>query len=1551
MEHAIAEMQDALSAWAAQRTADGVARAGAAVALLESAESMLRAGAGVPPPDWHAYLDATGGPTFLGALPDRERRDRWAHTTFAAIDRSGYSLRTLLRQRVARHGDRVLLEDSRDEDPAWTYAQVEWYTGALASLFLDAAPHEPRIAVYADNSVDAACADLACLLHGLLSTPLNVHFDVETLSWIFGRLAIDIVVTDTDARAARVVQAAAAAQRRVRVFHSGAHATARTVEGVEVTPLRQACARVDAGRVRTLESRVIDLHAPATVMFTSGSTGRPKGVVFSLYNLVTKRFARAAALPDVGRDEVLLCYLPLFHTFGRFLELLGMLYWGGTYVFAGSPSADALIAELSRVRPTGLISIPIRWTQIRQHCLDEMDRAGDGSEEIVRDVVGDRLRWGLSAAGYLDPVVFRFFQRRGIDLCSGFGMTEATGGVTMTPPGAYVDHSVGLPLPGIRTRFGDHGELHIAGPYVARYLDEGGAPGSLPDLRDGTDHWIATGDLFTRDAKGYLQIVDRVKDIYKNSRGQTVAPQRVEQRFEGVPGIRRTFVAGDHRDHNVLLIVPNREDPVLAASTEAEVREYFGQIVASVNATLAPYERVVRFAMLHRDFDAARDEITAKGSLRRKVIASHFADLIDQLYLSNHVEIATGALRVRIPRWFLRDLALLEDDIVAADGGVRNRRAGTFLRVTRTDAGGVRVGDLEYAITEEVVDLGTFARQPRLWLGNPALAAFAPCRPGWEVSLRGVSERVRLGADPSDAPASPRELPPEAEALRNVHDLCATALLGPEDAAGDAVEALGVQLASADVRVAAVVRRRLEALAFRREDGLRARAYRVLLLDEPVEGYDDVFPAFLESGLSFLDEDNIGVIARSRHGERRLQALRRRLHRYRTQLPWPGPPGRDAQFADVFRLLAGLARHDRDCFPAVEAELATWALFRDAPRLARIAARQLDDLSEQYERSLAASVPADAAPPTPDRVVFEFGIPATQRARLRDVLFDGTFLRRSLANAFGEEHFDWSRVTPEGCWVSTVLSHHPLHLYRLGINLVDGRHFDLLLVVGAAFRRSGVKDTVRWLTALAGHAYGRPALPPMGAWRRDLGAMSVAYVSDLTAWERIRELSRQQDVRDGIAKRWAWRKLLTRSMTAFFVAWDQSGLRIVPGAVTPANIAVPDADFHESTTILSIAGWRPYDGPLSLVTLLLRNFYRRTGAHYPQSRDVLQAAWIFDAALEALGETRGSEFLDELAHAVAEAVSPDIAALAAPLSAYRDALRERVHVPLPVRCAIERFREWERVNPSASAEAREDAVIQMLHLYRLDRFDERLRYVVYAHTYFAQAGEEVARAFDRLLSRADPGAHGRRVHLQALSTLQSLIVDAGDRDVFSRMVFPHARRAQKLELVQVGATGDRRVVVRSQIRDAAGNPYQVREPITPAELGHLYRLILDTDYPKHIAEHDRHLVVTDAEERIVGGLCYRWQDPTLVYVDGIVIADPLLNQRLGGGLLEDFCVRVAAQGARCVKTNFFLGQLFSKHGFQVNQRWGGLVRFLAAEGIDAAGESDEASPVDSYSRI
>jgi long-chain acyl-CoA synthetase len=1530
------DLEQALARWIGAGSRDA---AEPAAALLDTAEAVLaeEGQADVASAVWHAYLEETRRSAYLLALPDRAARDRWAATTFRAIRASGYSLRTLFEQRAAAHPDRTLFEDRRDVDsPCWSYEAVARYARAIAGVFLAESP-EPRVLIFSENSIDSAVADLACLTQGILVAPLNVHTDDRTLSWILDRLEIDTVVTDTDSRHARIAAATARPGRDITVFRTSGPAAATQVASLVGTPLREACARLDLDEAAArLDAREPDVLAPATVMFTSGSTGDSRGVVFSQYMLLSKRFARAAALPAVGEGEVLVSYLPLFHTFGRYLEMLGMVFWGGTYVFAGSPAAEALQSELERVGPTGLISVPVRWTQIREQCLEAMARAGDetAAGAAARDVLGGRLRWGLSAAGYLDPRVFRFFQRHGVELCSGFGMTEATGGITMTPPGAYVDGTVGIPLPGIDTRLTDEGELLISGVYVAPYLDPDGDPGSFPSLDPDVERWVRTGDLFRIRPDGHYEIVDRIKDIYKNSRGQTVAPQRVERLFADVPGIRRVFLAGDHRDHNVLLIVPDPDDPFLARRDGDEAREYFARIVASANAGLAPYERVVSFAVLDRDFEVDRGELTPKGSYRRKAIESGFAPVIEGLYAAKHLDLEVPPLVARIPRWFYRDLGVLEGDIVARPGALQNRRTGGAIRLAPGGDGRVRVGDLEYEVEGPVIDLGVFARQPRLWLGNASLVGFAPCKPGWQVPLRGVSDQVRLprGIGRERVRARPTDRSgPEDDRLRAVHERTVAALYGPPDAALTAVDWLGRELSAADARLGAAIRRRLEALAFRRQEPIRALAYRTLLLHVPVIDYDLVFPAFLESGLTFLDEAGIEAIATAARGERRLQALRQRMHSYRTNMSWPGPPTRRRQLRRVFRMLADYARnHPADLAP-VQAEFAAWALFGDDPPLARDALRLYRELAAWHEARLRTE-DGTGSGDREGKVVFEFGIGRPERERLDAVLSDPTFLRHSISHAFGDDGFSWDRVPTGGVWISPQLSHRRLPLYRLGLNLDDGRHFDLLLALGPGLRTTESRDTVLWLTALSDVPFGTPVLPRFGAWRRDLGAFSLAYVSDLTAWERIRELATRRDVVRGDPVPAALRPLFVRGMAAFFHAWEQSGGRIVPGAIAPANVAVPDADFHERTHILSLAGWRSYQGPLDLIRPMVRAFYRLVAAHYPHLREGLRHSWIFDAAIEALGEDAGSRFLEALDAALADAAGAgpafDPAGLRSELHGYRRAFAAGRHVPLPVLCAIDRYRAWERMNPTATADAREESVTHMIRLYRLDRFPDAYRYHVYRSTYFARAGGEVDAAFERLVRRGLED-RGRSGHLRELSTLQGLIREPRDRDVFSRMVFPRSAPAQRLEVLALNGDQSKRVVVRSEVRDRRGTPYTVRDPLTPVEVGQLYRLVLEAGYRMEVAEDARQLVITDAEDRVVGGLSYRWEEGGVAAIDAIVVARALTSRGLGGGLVEDFAVRMAAEGARILRTNFCLAGLFTKHGFRVDQRWGGLIRPVA----------------------
>ncbi len=1474
---------------------------------------------------WRRFLETTGEQPFLAALPDRDARNVWADLAFAAIGAADFRLSDMLDWRVRTRPDTVFLRDlGQPGEPSMTYDKVRRRVRRIAACLLGPDParsRRPMVAMLTANCLEGALCDLACLTGDIPVAPLNIQEDTATLTWICDRLGVTDLIVDGPDRLQRALEVREHAEQHFTI-HLLQPCGTRLGEDIRLLEEELgALAPGDTDRRLAARSR-LPLHAPCTVLFTSGSTGRPKGIAFTMFNLVSKRFARAAALPGVGTGETLLCYLPLYHTFGRYLELLGMLYWGGTYVFAGNPSRAALLAGMAKAQPTGLISIPLRWQQLR-----EQAEAGGNDRAALDAVTGGRLRWGLSAAGWLSPETFRWFHGRGVELCSGFGMTEGTGGLTMTPPGEYAEESVGLPLPGVRTRLGEDDELQVGGVYVARYLPEDGAVGDLGGLRDEEhdDYWLGTGDLFQELPGGHLQIVDRIKDIYKNNRGQTVAPRKVESRFTDVPGIMRTFLAGDGKPYNVLLIVPDLDDPVLQGLDEIERHEYFRRMVRQANLDLTPYERVVNFAVLPRDFSADEGELTAKNTYRRKAIAANWRDLLDELYRRR-----TLPWRDRqfvVPDWVLRDLGVLEDEIVVEGDRLVNRRSGARMVLAPGQREGwTRLGDLEYRISDPrgEIDLGLFARQPLLWAGNPCMQVFLPCRDDWDARLGKVSEQVMLPVRATDS--AELVCPPRRDdRMGDLDRLCRQALLAEPDTALAAIRTLEDHLRDATPREALLIRRRVEAMACHPIMKLRCEAYRILVMDDPAPDFGRHLASFVASGRPFLCPDTIEAIAQDASEPRRLLNFRRRLHAYRHQLTWPASDHVRSIFEDLLRLLVDFAKHHPEHISTVRREVLCWVIFDRDPLLAAHARRLLDEMTGWHLARLEAASPPAAA--WQGLLSFQDGLEPAEIARLERVLVGTTFLAESIVMAY-DARFDPADVPSGGIWVSRTHSRSLMSRYRVSVNTTGGRHFDLLVLLRDDLREPDVRRTFHWVAAIRNWPTDEPVLPRLGAVRDDLGAASLAFVSGLSVWDRVRQHGVSPDAAAAFGKA-AWRRLFVAGMATVLAAWKYSGRSIVPGNITPSNVVVPERDWQRDRMVISLAGWREYTGPLDLVRPLLKNFLRLTPSHYPALRDIVDDAWLGEAAAEALGQADGQAFLQDLAAALEQTPLPEGGpGFAERVTAQAEILGLAYRPTLAVEGATDRYRSWRKLNPDASARARSDQMESLIRLYRLDREGEIGRFTLFLGTYLAHADGAARDACEQLIARLYRHPDMRAARTVELSDLQAALDDPDDRAALGRLAFPHSAEGHEPALRAVGDRVHGHVVLETEVQDQHGSRYTVREPRDASELGRLYRLFLLSGFPLAISESDRHLAAVDQDGQLCGGVVWRLDASREPHLDGVAVVGFLRGRGLARVLLDDFCRRLVDDGHQVLRTHFSLQSFFERQGFGIETERGGLVRRL-----------------------
>jgi long-chain acyl-CoA synthetase len=255
----------------------------------------------------------------------------------------------------------------------------------------------------------------------------------------------------------------------------------------------------------------------------------------------------------------------------------------------------------------------------------------------LAEITGGRFRFCLSGGAGLKREVKEFFHRAGLLIIEGYGLTECSPTLTMNRPDAFRFDSVGKPFPSVDLRLAEDGEILARGAVVFSGYHKDATATSAAFTDDG---WFKTGDVgrFTED--GFLQIIDRKKDILVTSGGKNVPPANIELRFRDDPFIAHVVVYGDGKKFLVAGVWLN--DAVVDAHLTAQgvepnarraAREALvEQRIQTVNAGLASFETIKRFEVMGRPLTVEGGLLTPTLKPKRKLIYDTFRSEFEALY-------------------------------------------------------------------------------------------------------------------------------------------------------------------------------------------------------------------------------------------------------------------------------------------------------------------------------------------------------------------------------------------------------------------------------------------------------------------------------------------------------------------------------------------------------------------------------------------------------------------------------------------------------------------------------------------------------------------------------------------------------------------------------------------------------------------------------------------------------------------------------------------------------------------------------------------------------
>lgn len=444
---------------------------------------------------------------------------------------SDVTIGQVLADTAAQAADAIAMTDG-STDPAarcqWTYAELYDEAQAVARTLLQRFEPGERLAVWAPNMPEWVLLQYGCALAGIVLVTVNPSFQEKELAYVLQQSRSAGVVVLPEFRGNRMLQHVEAVRDQCPTLR-------------EVIRFDQWQDLVAAGRELTRplpETQPLDA---CMIQYTSGTTGFPKGAVLHHRGLLNNA-AHVGERTGMEAGGAHMGYMPLFHTGGSVLSVLGALHKRANLVVVQMFDPGLILELMETYRARNMFGVPTMLLALMEHPdftrrdLSSLQAVTGGGATVPTALV-EKIESGLGA-----PFTIVFGQTECSPVAS---MTSADDSLedkanTLGSPMPHVEVKIIDPASGETLPVGELGEYCTRGYHVMHgYFD---MPEATAEAID-DDGWLHTGDLCAMDERGYTRVEGRLKDMIIRG-GENIYPREIEELLFKHPAVADVAVVG-----------------------------------------------------------------------------------------------------------------------------------------------------------------------------------------------------------------------------------------------------------------------------------------------------------------------------------------------------------------------------------------------------------------------------------------------------------------------------------------------------------------------------------------------------------------------------------------------------------------------------------------------------------------------------------------------------------------------------------------------------------------------------------------------------------------------------------------------------------------------------------------------------------------------------------------------------------------------------------------------------------------------------------------------